>query len=199
MVLPNDLTFVVFLSKKAPKEVSCLSSECRKFGPAPLDYADGSRRFPYNHAHTVRASNYIPRNQYRDRFFLENGTHTTIPGAIPKAQRSYTTPYSSKGQTQSPSYSQEREARLQEHEHSDHGYGYGIDGEEMRDAEERDQDKKSTWRRDLSRRNLAGTDTGPAVESPLSCVSEGDSVIFDISSGCYPVYEKDSLLNSNTE
>lgn len=43
------------------------------------------------------------------------------------------------------------------------------------------------------------TGSEPAVESPLSCVSEGDSVIFDISSGCYPVYEKDSLLNSNKE
>ncbi|CAN0481412.1 unnamed protein product, partial [Ectocarpus sp. 12 AP-2014] len=37
-----------------------------------------------------RAGNYRPRNQYRDRFFTENGTHTTIPGAIPKSQRAYT-------------------------------------------------------------------------------------------------------------
>ncbi|CAM9734750.1 unnamed protein product, partial [Hapterophycus canaliculatus] len=42
-------------------------------------------------------------------------------------------------------------------------------------------------------------DVEPAVESPLSCISAGDSVLFDISSGCYPVYEKDSFLNSNVE
>ena len=47
---------------------------------------------------------------------------------------------------------------------------------------------------------MVGDDTGePAVEHPLTCVSEGDSVLFDISSGCYPLYEKDSLLNSNLE
>lgn len=39
----------------------------------------------------------------------------------------------------------------------------------------------------------------PAIEHPLSCMGAGDSVLFDISSGCFPVYEKDSLLNSNLE
>eukprot|EP00752_Nemacystus_decipiens_P010330 g9202.t1 len=154
-----------------------------------------------------RASNYIPRNQYRDRFFMENGTHTTIPGAIPKALRSYTTPYSSKSQRQSPAYySPEGEAHLQEQKQAEDDYD--VDGENrfnyghppwMMDVQERDQPKNSASWRDLSRRKLVGTGTEPAVESPLSCVSEGDAVLFDISSGCYPVYEKDSLLNSNTE
>lgn len=136
---------------------------------------------------------------------MENGTHTTIPGAIPKALRSYTTPYSSKSQRQSSG--DLGEAHLQEEEQAEDGYDVG--GEErfdfyghpswMMDVEGRDQAEKSPWRRDLSRRSLVGTGTEPAVESPLSCVSEGDAVIFDISSGCYPVYEKDSLLNSNKE
>lgn len=138
---------------------------------------------------------------------MENGTHTTIPGAIPKAQRSYTTPYSSKGQSQPSSYdSQEREAHLQEQEHADDSYDddegrYDYYGHPswMMSVQERHQVKKSTWRRGLSRRSLVDTETEPVVESPLSCVSQGDAVIFDISSGCYPVYEKDSLLNSNKE
>lgn len=77
------------------------------------------------------------------------------------------------------------------------------------DAEEEEEQKavgrrrrRRTRRKDnrRRRRRLVGEDTGePAVESPLTCVSEGDSVLFDISSGCYPLYEKDSLLNSNAE
>ena len=141
----------------------------------------------------LRASNYIPRNQYRDRFFMENGTHTTIPGAIPKALRSYTKPYSSEGQRQQ---EQAEEAHDADGEESFDFYGHPS---WIMDVQERDQAKKSTWRRDLGRRNLVEAGTEPAVESPLSCVSEGDAVIFDISSGCYPVYEKDSLLNSNKE
>lgn len=39
----------------------------------------------------------------------------------------------------------------------------------------------------------------PAVEDPLVCIAEGDSLLFDISSGCYPEYDKDSLLNTNAE
>lgn len=178
-----------------------------------LETVDGSRSLPHNHTYAHgRASNYRPRNQYRDRFFTDNGTHTTIPGAIPKAQRSYTTPYSSKNQRESSLHSQERQAHLQEQEQAENGYDVD-DGDERFDyyghpswtmeVREGEQLKKSTstWRRDMSRRSLVDTDsdTEPAVESPLSCVSEGDSVIFDISSGCYPVYEKDSLLNSNKE
>lgn len=39
----------------------------------------------------------------------------------------------------------------------------------------------------------------PAIEHPLACIGAGDSVLFDISSGCFPEYEKDSLLNTNPE
>lgn len=69
------------------------------------------------------------------------------------------------------------------------------------EADGRATRKTTGGRRDRSRRNLqdAEVDVEPAVESPLSCISAGDSVLFDISSGCYPVYEKDSLLNSNVE
>jgi hypothetical protein len=37
----------------------------------------------------------------------------------------------------------------------------------------------------------------PTVTSPLVCIALGDSLLFDISAGCYPVYQRDSLLNSN--
>jgi hypothetical protein len=37
----------------------------------------------------------------------------------------------------------------------------------------------------------------PTVTSPLVCIALGDSLLFDISKGCYPVYQRDSLLNSN--
>lgn len=170
----------------------------------------------------TRASNYRPRNQYRDRFFNENGTHTTVPGAIPKALRAYTTaPLLSTNQRDPYTYSSQDDGgniqkdTQQEEEEGDEDHVVG-DGEDSMNFYERpaweqedwalrvrepDQAKKSTSRRDRTRRSLLDTDSDeePAIESPLSCVSKGDSVIFDISSGCYPVYEKDSLLNSNPE
>ncbi|CAM9390848.1 unnamed protein product, partial [Pylaiella littoralis] len=69
----------------------------------------------------------------------------------------------------------------------------------MRVEEEGRATRKRTGKRDMHRRSLQDSDAEPAVESPLTCVSQGDSVLFDISSGCYPVYQKDSLLNSNLE
>lgn len=71
----------------------------------------------------------------------------------------------------------------------------------MTRVREQGRAEKTTRRRDRTRRSLVDTDSDaePAIESPLSCVGQGDSVIFDISSGCYPIYEKDSLLNSNPE
>jgi hypothetical protein len=36
-----------------------------------------------------------------------------------------------------------------------------------------------------------------AITNPLTCISRNDSLLFDTRSGCYPVYEKDSLLNTN--
>lgn len=156
-------------------------------------------------------------NPYRDRFFTEDGTHTTIPGAIPKSQRTYTTaPVFSSTTNQIDSYrSQSEDVILQDKEHqrqrprdSDGADGGGGDDDDEFDfdgrppwehANEITARKKRTGRRDMSRRSLQYSDGEPAVESPLSCVSQGDSVLFDISSGCYPVYQKDSLLNSNLE
>ena len=49
-------------------------------------------------------------------------------------------------------------------------------------------------------RHLATT-TGPTagnVPSPLMCLNQGDSMLFQITSATnYPVYDKDSLLNTN--
>lgn len=126
---------------------------------------------------TCRAENYRPRNPYRDRFFNADGIPTTIPGAIPKGKRLSPLP-----------------KQLQEnYRHHDHG----LPWEEAQRARDEDDDQTVKRRRG---RSLADASTDePAVEHPLSCVSEGDSVLFDLSSGCYPVYEKDSLLNSNLE
>ncbi|CAK9096936.1 Putative uncharacterized protein MYH16 (Myosin heavy chain 16 pseudogene) (myosin heavy polypeptide 5) [Durusdinium trenchii] len=46
----------------------------------------------------------------------------------------------------------------------------------------------------VRRRNL---EQAPSVSQPILCIQAGDSVIFDVSSGAFPVYKKDSLLNSN--
>lgn len=161
-----------------------------------------------------RAGNYRPRNQYRDRFFTENGTHTTIPGAIPKSQRAYTTsPLSSSSRADSYPYpSQEEEGSYGEQQEK-HGIDDFDDGGPPYDggrppwehkswsvgAQEEDQVDRERAARRAERRRLVGDEAEPAVESPLSCVRKGDSVLFDISSGCYPVYDKDSLLNSNLE
>lgn len=180
---------------------------------------DGSRaKYDY-----IRAGNYLPRNQYRDRFFDENGTHITIPGAIPKSQRSYTTaPLTSSTNQRNThsSYPRAEDADLKEGQRlleSEDGVGtsggddrldnYGrppwehtnwILGDLEGDEEATRKSTREGDNRD-TRRSLQESGVEPAVESPLSCVSEGDSVLFDISSGCYPVYEKDSLLNSNLE
>ncbi len=145
-----------------------------------------------------------------------------MPGAIPKALRAYTTaPLSSTSQRDPyPYFSEDDRGNIQEHAHQEeeeggegHGPGHKEDsmGYHERPAreqadwtmrvQEQDRVKTSSWRRDRTRRSLLDTDSDgePAIESPLSCVNQGDSVIFDISSGCYPVYEKDSLLNSNPE
>ena len=143
-----------------------------------------------------RAENYRPRNQYRDRFFSADGTLTTIPGAIPKDQR--LSPLPRDFYENSPLY---------EENDDDEQYGplpeqRADEGEEKEEEEEEQagRRKRNDRRSRRRRRRLDGDDTGePAVEHPLTCVSEGDAVLFDISSGCYPLYEKDSLLNSNLE
>ena len=85
--------------------------------------------------------------------------------------------------------------------HDENDEQYGPLPEQAEEEEEEEQAGRRTKNSRRSRgRRLVGDDTGePAVEHPLTCVSEGDSVLFDISSGCYPLYEKDSLLNSNLE
>ena len=37
------------------------------------------------------------------------------------------------------------------------------------------------------------------MSNPVTCVALGDALLFDVSSGCYPVYQRDSLLNSNAQ
>ncbi|CAM9294549.1 unnamed protein product, partial [Choristocarpus tenellus] len=37
----------------------------------------------------------------------------------------------------------------------------------------------------------------PTILNPLACIGRGDSILFDISSQCYPVYDKNSMLNTN--
>ena len=43
------------------------------------------------------------------------------------------------------------------------------------------------------------TTTSPAVTNPIVCISAGDSIIFDVTNTRYPVYQKDSLLNTNDQ
>lgn len=73
-----------------------------------------------------------------------------------------------------------------------------ISDKEAEDREGKDHQQQEDEGHMGVRRRLVD-EAEPAVEHPLGCVSEGDSVLFDISSGCYPEYEKDSLLNSNAE
>lgn len=37
------------------------------------------------------------------------------------------------------------------------------------------------------------------MPAPVSCLRLGDGIFFDVSSGTYPVYSKDSLLNTNDD
>jgi hypothetical protein len=48
-----------------------------------------------------------------------------------------------------------------------------------------------------NRRKLSTVTTYPSVSQPVVCIRIGDGVVFDISKGFYPVYMKDSLLNTN--
>lgn len=129
------------------------------------------------HVYARRAENYRPRNPYRDRFFDGNGNHIAIPGAIPMDQRP------SPVQNQLPH---------QDYQDFDDGSQQWDDTIDSSVTQERQARKGSRQERTLQ----AAVDD-PAVDHPLSCISEGDSVLFDISSQCYPIYEKDSLLNSN--
>jgi hypothetical protein len=51
-------------------------------------------------------------------------------------------------------------------------------------------------REKLSRRLQSNSST-PTLTNPVVCIKLGDSIIFDISNDNYPVYDKDSLLNTN--
>jgi len=59
---------------------------------------------------------------------------------------------------------------------------------------------KSTRRllSDQEKRRLLAEVSSPEISNPVMCIHEGDTSIFEIDgNGHYPVYEKDSLLNSN--
>ncbi|MDR3742451.1 MAG: SMC family ATPase [Terracidiphilus sp.] len=50
------------------------------------------------------------------------------------------------------------------------------------------------------RRLLASTVTSTAINDPVVCIALGDTLIFQLDGdGHYPVYQKDSLLNSNSD
>lgn len=51
--------------------------------------------------------------------------------------------------------------------------------------------------RSSSGRRLAGSVDPPSVESPIVCLSVGSGMVFDVSPTDYPVYAKDSGLNTN--
>jgi hypothetical protein len=42
-------------------------------------------------------------------------------------------------------------------------------------------------------------ETDAELSNPAVCVSAGDSIVFDVTSDAYPVYVKDSLVNTNSE
>lgn len=46
-------------------------------------------------------------------------------------------------------------------------------------------------------RALVSTTDSPSLSNPISCLSAGSTIVFDISKDSYPVYVKDSLLNTN--
>ena len=59
----------------------------------------------------------------------------------------------------------------------------------------RSQNERSKEKSEFSRA-LIGTFT-PTMMNPIVCISAGSSVIFDITNTQYPIYLKDSLLNTN--
>lgn len=44
---------------------------------------------------------------------------------------------------------------------------------------------------------LLNTSTYPQIPKPLVCINQNDTIVFDIDDQNYPVYSKDSLINSN--
>jgi hypothetical protein len=48
-------------------------------------------------------------------------------------------------------------------------------------------------------RRLIVNSTAPTLNNPIVCLVVGASIIFDVSSTKYPVYIKDSLLNTNPD
>ncbi|KAG5175440.1 hypothetical protein JKP88DRAFT_172331 [Tribonema minus] len=59
------------------------------------------------------------------------------------------------------------------------------------------QQPQQQQRQQQRRRSTASAE--PSIASPLTCIAVGDSLLFDISAGCYPVYQKDSLLNTDAD
>jgi hypothetical protein len=51
----------------------------------------------------------------------------------------------------------------------------------------------------LHHRRLFNTTEPPTLYNPAVCLIAGESVLFDVSNRQYPVYLKDSLLNTNTQ
>ncbi len=53
---------------------------------------------------------------------------------------------------------------------------------------------------DEEKRRLLATVSSTEITNPVMCISMGDSVVFEVDgNGHYPVYQKDSLLNTNSD
>ena len=49
-------------------------------------------------------------------------------------------------------------------------------------------------RRQLISRELS---SDPAIANPIVCMKQGDSIVFAVTNAAYPIYQKDSMLNTN--
>jgi hypothetical protein len=97
-----------------------------------------------------------------------------------------------------------------------HKMGMGGEKGEEGEVEERKGDKGEGQRRNKSyeedfesdgggggesqhHRRLSNTTEPPTLYNPAVCLIAGESVLFDVSNRQYPVYLKDSLLNTNPQ
>lgn len=82
-------------------------------------------------------------------------------------------------------------------------YGTGVDANETiwSNNANMDPDRREAAEIFLesssSSRNLEGEALYPSVAQPVVCINEGDAVLFDVTNEQYPVYDVDSLINSN--
>jgi hypothetical protein len=99
------------------------------------------------------------------------------------------------------SHSKEMGTEIEGEEEEDERVGgeKGVGRRSQKGLDKEDVNSEEGGVRSLNNRRLANATEPPTLYNPTVCLIAGESVVFDVSNRQYPVYLKDSLLNTNPQ